>query len=459
MFIQNVSVNLECLNMEVNLNIVFGTKDNFMLKFDKTNASSFRIFNEEWSTFKEKTTINEFDLWPHSLENRTLFNAKLYSLLYSGSCESERNELSEFFWLNSNRSQSLVSKWRNSLRLSIEDIVAVINLEKLFTKRKSIFNTINSDLLVKCIVENKVIQFTPLIRNAVYDGYANDILRKLDEAALKATHDLVLLPRLMAFVSITLSEMALEYSTLRSGPSQNANWLDSFQLIENGQIKQAIIALSKERQNWMTRNDLLIRASRHYEGAMLAFIRQATASFKSQNAELNRIILEPFDLKKEKKFNWVEANSPARLDLAGAWSDTPPITYECNGGSCVTNVAILVNDKKPIGARARVVKNADKQSVKITMQESSDDPSSQVCFEFADLSDFKDYNKPQATACLMKAVFVFTKLIELDKSTLNDQLLEKINGSLELVSWTGLPHGSGLGTSSILIACVLKVLF
>lgn len=38
---------------------------------------------------------------------------------------------------------------------------------------------------------------------------------------------------------------------------------------------------------------------------------------------------------------WVEARSPARLDLAGGWTDTPPICYE--QGGAVLNVAIKVS--------------------------------------------------------------------------------------------------------------------
>lgn len=162
-------------------------------------------------------------------------------------------------------------------------------------------------------------------------------------------------------------------------------------------------------------------------------------------------------------FEWVQARSPARLDLAGAWSDTPPITYECSGGSCVTNVAILVNNQKPIGAKGRIVQETKDDSffVKIITQDSanSEDNLNQVSFIFTQLDEFRDYNKPQAIGCLMKAVFVFTKLIEFNEESLNEQLKKKLNGSLELHTWTGLPHGSGLGTSSILIACVLKVVW
>ena len=40
---------------------------------------------------------------------------------------------------------------------------------------------------------------------------------------------------------------------------------------------------------------------------------------------------------------WVTAESPARIDLAGGWSDTPPITYE--HGGAVTNAALYVDGK------------------------------------------------------------------------------------------------------------------
>ncbi len=218
----------------------------------------------------------------------------------------------------------------------------------------------------------------------------------------------------------------------------------------------------------MGRNDLLIRASRHYEGAMLAFIRQATSSFKSHSTQTNRFVLVPIKEPPGQPFEWVIANCPARLDLAGGWSDTPPITYECTGGSCVTNVAILVNGKKPIGAKARVLKTASSPTdqplfIKVVMQQDSNDSTDQsTSFIFTDLNELRDYNQPRAVACLMKAVFVFTRLVEFSSNnsfSLHDQLAAKLNGSLELHTWTGLPQGSGLGTSSILACCVLKIVW
>lgn len=106
---------------------------------------------------------------------------------------------------------------------------------------------------------------------------------------MRNSHDMILLPRLMIFISNTLCEMASNFSIVRSGPSLNVNWMNAFKYIESSQIEQALCELSKERKNWMHRSDLIIRAARHYEGAMLAFIRQATSCFKTNDPHSNVI--------------------------------------------------------------------------------------------------------------------------------------------------------------------------
>lgn len=44
----------------------------------------------------------------------------------------------------------------------------------------------------------------------------------------------------------------------------------------------------------------------------------------------------------------VRVRCPARVDLAGGWSDTPPITYTAPRGGYVVNVAVTVNGEAPI---------------------------------------------------------------------------------------------------------------
>ncbi len=137
------------------------------------------------------------------------------------------------------------------------------------------------------------INFALFIQNAIHDGYAEETVNMLEKAALgtyrsdSLSFDLVRLPRIMMFIANTLCEMAGRTHSVRSGPASNVNWSNAFQLIENSQIETALHELFKERLRWMHRNDLLIRASRHYEAATLAFIRQATSSFMSDSKQLN----------------------------------------------------------------------------------------------------------------------------------------------------------------------------
>ena len=45
----------------------------------------------------------------------------------------------------------------------------------------------------------------------------------------------------------------------------------------------------------------------------------------------------------------VVVRCPARLDLSGGWTDTPPICYEMGGK--VVDVALSLDGKKPIGCK------------------------------------------------------------------------------------------------------------
>jgi hypothetical protein len=49
-------------------------------------------------------------------------------------------------------------------------------------------------------------------------------------------------------------------------------------------------------------------------------------------AKYNFFKTEPYPIKE-----WVRIDCPARIDLAGGWSDTPPVCYTLNGGGIITN--------------------------------------------------------------------------------------------------------------------------
>ena len=313
LFVQKVNINVECFKTTFKLNIVLGINDSLLLPFGEAN---WTFMNGDWLKFREKTKnlIDDTDLWDRQIgsNERCLRNAKLYpifNLSHVKALKTEMRDFNQFFWINSQKmSEDCIKMWKQSYRISIEDILKSSDISKVFQNRRNIFNLVNIKTLVKSVVLNKAIQFNDIIRNAVLDGYSTELLKLFDEgnhffepkcvffginvklkikAAIQNSSDLILLPRLMAFISTTLCEMAADFKSVRSGPSLNLNWMHAYQLIDNSQIEMAILELSKVRQNWMHRNDLLIRASRHYEGAMLSFIRQATSCFKTSVSESN----------------------------------------------------------------------------------------------------------------------------------------------------------------------------
>lgn len=187
-FIQGASLKLESLNVETIVNIVFGVKDNVTKKFSPNE--DWTIMNESWEKFSRRCGITASDLWPSVVAgvDRTLSNAKLYPIFnLDVVSKDEMANLSEHFWIDLIQSATTstpvanVVKWRQSVRLSLEEIACYANLEKLLARRRHLFNLASVQTLVDAIVRNRPIQFASLIRNAVHDGYAELMLNLLDE--------------------------------------------------------------------------------------------------------------------------------------------------------------------------------------------------------------------------------------------------------------------------------------
>lgn len=75
------------------------------------------------------------------------------------------------------------------------------------------------------------------------------------------------------------------------------------------------------------------------------------------------------------------------------------------------------------------------------------------------LDDLQDYCQPHAPGALLKAAFICADIVHVNSEVpLHEQLLRSFNGGFELHTWSELPHGSGLGTSSILAGAALAAL-
>ncbi len=147
----------------------------------------------------------------------------------------------------------------------------------------------------------------------------------------------------------------------------------------------------------------------------------------------------------------VWGRAPARLDLAGGWSDTPPYTLE--EGGCVLNAAVDLNGQPPIQAYARVI---DEPVIRLA----SIDFGGRL--EITELEQLLDYRTPGSGFSLPKAALALSgfdpALAPWPQGTTLRGMLERFGGGIELTTLAAIPGGSGLGTSSIMGAVIHAVI-
>jgi galactokinase/mevalonate kinase-like predicted kinase len=148
----------------------------------------------------------------------------------------------------------------------------------------------------------------------------------------------------------------------------------------------------------------------------------------------------------------VWGRAPARLDLGGGWTDTPP--YSLERGGCVINAAVNLNGQPPIQAYARVI---DKPEIRIN----SIDLSARVVVRT--LNQLLDYRRPGSQFSLAKAALALAGFAPgaaawpAGARSL-DGMLRYFGGGIELTTLAAIPSGSGLGTSSIMGAVLTSVI-
>ncbi|XP_025744623.1 L-fucose kinase isoform X3 [Callorhinus ursinus] len=333
--------------------------------------------------------------------------------------------------------------WRACWRLSWEQLQPCLDRAATLASRRDLFFRQALRKVRHVLEARQDLSLRPLIRAAVREGCPGPLLATLDHVAAGAG-DPGVAARALACVADVLGCMAEGQGGLRSGPAANPGWMRPFSYLECGDLAGGVHALAQERDKWLSRPALLVRAARHYEGAGQILIRQAVLSARQF------VSTEPAE--QPAPGQWVVAECPARVDFSGGWSDTPPLAYELGGA--VLGLAVRVDGRRPIGARARripepelwlaVGPRQDKMALKI------------VCWS---LDDLQDYCQPHAPGALLKATFICAGIVHVgSKLSLREQLLHAFGGGFELHTWSELPHGSGLGTSSILAGAALAAL-
>lgn len=131
----------------------------------------------------------------------------------------------------------------------------------------------------------------------------------------------------------------------------------------------------------------------------------------------------------------IKVELPVRVDFVGGWSDTPPWSLERAG--CVLNMAISLEDSLPIGTII--------ETTKTTGVFVSDDAGNELLIE--DLTSITTPFSVNDPFRLVKSALLVTGIIH--ENSL-------VSMGLRIRTWASVPRGSGLGTSSILAAAVVK---
>ncbi|NXS61648.1 FUK kinase, partial [Brachypteracias leptosomus] len=407
-------------------------------------AEEATYLNVPWAEFFHRTGIQEGDLWDAQMPGRSrcLLSARLFPVLHARRALG----LEDLLWLLAPATTERLARWRAAWRMSWQELLPCLDKAAELGARRALFFLQGQHKVRRVLLERQDSSLLPLTRSAVHEGYHEALLGTLDEVASTAG-DPGIAARALACIAEVLGCMARGEGGLRSGPAANREWASAFGLLESGDITGGVWELAAERQKWMSSPALLVRAARHYEGAEQILVRQAVMS-SCQFVTVGQAELPPMG-------HWVQVLCPARLDLSGGWSDTPPISYE--HGGAVVDVAVLVDGCRPVGARARRIAQPELRLASLAGTPRSKAVVELVCQE---LEHLQDYCQPHAPGALLKAAFICTGIVEFpSQKPLKVQLMENFGGGFEVHTWSKLPHGSGLGTSSILAGAVMASLY
>uniref|UniRef100_A0A671TLN6 L-fucose kinase n=1 Tax=Sparus aurata TaxID=8175 RepID=A0A671TLN6_SPAAU len=428
---------IELRELKLNVYTVTGAQDDLEVSSDDGGAS---FLNQSWSLFYSRTGIQPEDLWVPG-ERRSLLEARLFPVLDPR--EGAVGLQGGVGWLLGGG--GCLQRWRKVWRLSLKEVMSLTHQEAELQWREELLFLAGRRGVIDALRSRSDVCLLPCFRAAVLGGQQGALLETLDSSESEPSMGLA--ARCLSCIADVLVCMAGGRGGLRSGPAANEAWSSAYSLLGEGDLRGGVQALALQRAHWLSRPDLLVRAARHYEGAGQVLLRRVMMS-SQRFISIGQGEVPPLE-------EWQEVECPARIDLAGGWSDTPPIAFE-HGGS-VTNIAVKIDGKRPIGARARRIREPRLLLVSYTGGRDSGVSMETVCDT---LDDLKDYSQPHAPGALLKAVCVCSGLVSLSsQNPLQQQLMQRWGGGIELHSWSALPTGSGLGTSSILAGALLAAVY
>jgi fucokinase / fucose-1-phosphate guanylyltransferase len=383
----------------------------------------------------------EGEVWDSRLsaDERTVWNGRFFPAVDNPA------QAPEWLWLQGITAAAEVQKrsWRKSRRLSLAEMARLASHRAFHSRRLKIrsaalraepgrlfrpesrFSAADLALLIeKCPAAERPLWFQSILGEAFRRHGPEAPLTDVESLGLSRilhTVGAVMKGQCRGRPAITRTVLT---QTDRALGRQERDWLDSLGLSLHGKTTATA---------WGS------------QAADAAFDHLGKAIVRSGHERVS----PPKNALREDEIVWGRA--PARLDLGGGWTDTPP--YSLERGGCVINAAVNLNGQAPIQAYARVIPepeirvNSIDHSVRIVIRE---------------LHNLLDYRQPASRFGLAKAALALCGFSPAEAAWPGTvplrRMLERFGGGIELTTLAAIPSGSGLGTSSIMGAVLVSVI-
>jgi len=407
---------------------IYGIDDSFKLPVEAESL----IGNHPYSKWIEWMKVTELELWDLNLSaaEKNLWNAKIFPAI------SSVNDCYKWLWMSkpAEASADQIQEWHNADKYSLEEISNLVDLENFASKRQ----------------KNRAEEIRDSLEEIFQPGSRF--------SAADLAH---------IFKDLKNTERKAWIRSLMTEARHHTGFIFSRIIHTLGSAIKS--ALSGKEKEWTQSLQMMYENLAVQEKEWLISIGIESSSFKSAQSWCQKAQDSAFEnlsrtivwskIKTEKhprctvrsdKIIWGRA--PARLDLGGGWTDTPP--YSLEHGGCVINAAVNLNGEAPIHVHARVLEESEIRII-------SNDHGSNVIIK--DLEDLMDYGSVTGKFGLAKAALVLSGFSP-DRAiwphgakTLED-MLERFGGGIELATSAAIPSGSGLGTSSIMGAVLISVI-
>ncbi|QHN85512.1 hypothetical protein HN51_039874 [Arachis hypogaea] len=359
-----------------------------------------------WKKVLHDLGIQESDLWESSgTDEKCLWNSKIFPILpYS-------QMLNVALWLmglaKPKTEHMLSSLWRSSSRISLEELHRSIDFSTMCIGSSNHQADLAAGIAKACI------SYGMLGRNL--SQLCEEILQKEGSGVEICMDFLGMCPKVQEQNSNILPKSRayqVQVDLLRA-------------------CNDEVTACKLEPKVWAAVADETASAVRYGFKEHLSESPGSLSCLEYQNNHHDGHTRQPFHPR------MVKVELPVRVDFVGGWSDTPPWSIERAG--CVLNMAISLEGSAPIGT---VIETTETTGVLIT-----DDVNNKLHIE-----DYKSISAPfdgDDPFRLVKSALLVTGII-------HDNVL--VDMGMKIKTWANVPRGSGLGTSSILAAAVVKAL-